>query len=926
MGWLDNWKAGDTVSFTLPNGYADLRNAAVYVQTKGRRPSFYAEILVQEVEKRSRISLPILTKVNENTVTGYSCLVRLSVDPSQEDLGAEGFKIVGSASSDEHVGLTRQSGVPEILVVGRTERGLLFGVGRFLREMLLDFHISYSKPLESLCSMDLATCIVSRPTYRMRQHQVAYRPKTNSYDAFTVDMMKQEVLDLALFGCNAIEMIPPGVDDAEQSPNFHISWEDMLTEVSTWCDKLDIDVSIWYPAFYKDYDDPETLATAKAHWNHIFCSLPRLDVLFVPGGDPGGRPAAEFFAVVEKQAAFLRTIHPQCEVWVSSQYGLSLSVDLGLEKPWEPLEQEQAWLQALRKPEVQKFIHGAVYGPWSALPIDEFRAELPACMPLRNYPDMCHVQTAEMPVDGWDVCFAMTNNRESINPRPVEFARVIKDQAPYTIGCGCYSEGVNDDLNKYVWTVLHWGGDVEGPLKNSSDMQQLDALLGQYASFLCGMPRVASTLAEGIKTLERNWIGDLFTSQTVPESMAIFKRVEASMTPRHRQNWRLNMLLFRANHDALVYTRLQQEKEVEAQVIRMLKDGHFSESSLRGALRILDVPYTEPAIASSSFESKSLTSGFNVLGVSDNPSVTHLYGELRSLASILFSQIGYQLSIGYGGQHRQRGAFFDLIWTPLANLQALRRSISILLDDTARSNEADAALAKWVLALGNAQPESEILWYASFGDEAASETGLAVPPTRPVPVWKVLPPYRQLERGEDPVRFERLLVEYLDTSNDEVLQRLHNGWIPRAYQSYLVPIWPRMAEFSFRFSWRELLGDHSKAILSGNAGGSQLHVKITYLGSDLNRHGGDWEELNREGMPTKLSANGHLVHDFLESPASTVPREFTLPPFEQLLAGGSDELTLTVTGKEIDKCTFRYVPLPIAELSLSLHRPTSARL
>ena len=46
---------------------------------------------------------------------------------------------------------------------------------------------------------------------------MAYRPKTNSYDAFTVEMMRQEVLDLVLFGSNGIEMIPPGIDDAMQA-------------------------------------------------------------------------------------------------------------------------------------------------------------------------------------------------------------------------------------------------------------------------------------------------------------------------------------------------------------------------------------------------------------------------------------------------------------------------------------------------------------------------------------------------------------------------------------------------------------------------------------------------------------------------------------------------------------------------------------
>jgi hypothetical protein len=41
----------------------------------------------------------------------------------------------------------------------------------------------------------------------MRQHQIAYRPKTNTYDAFDLSMMRREIIELALFGMNAVEVI-----------------------------------------------------------------------------------------------------------------------------------------------------------------------------------------------------------------------------------------------------------------------------------------------------------------------------------------------------------------------------------------------------------------------------------------------------------------------------------------------------------------------------------------------------------------------------------------------------------------------------------------------------------------------------------------------------------------------------------------------
>lgn len=62
------------------------------------------------------------------------------------------------------------------------------------------------------------------PLVKVRQHQIAYRPKTNSYDAFTVGQFEREVVDCVLFGANGIKVIPLVLDDADCSPSFTVSW------------------------------------------------------------------------------------------------------------------------------------------------------------------------------------------------------------------------------------------------------------------------------------------------------------------------------------------------------------------------------------------------------------------------------------------------------------------------------------------------------------------------------------------------------------------------------------------------------------------------------------------------------------------------------------------------------------------------------
>ena len=66
-----------------------------------------------------------------------------------------------------------------------------------------------------------------------------------SASVFRGERPLQEILDLALFGANAIEMIPPGIDDAMQSPNMKVPWLSMLREVSTWCCSKS-DVESWW--------------------------------------------------------------------------------------------------------------------------------------------------------------------------------------------------------------------------------------------------------------------------------------------------------------------------------------------------------------------------------------------------------------------------------------------------------------------------------------------------------------------------------------------------------------------------------------------------------------------------------------------------------------------------------------------------------
>ena len=169
-------------------------------------------------------------------------------------------------------------GVPIVAVVGNDARGLLFGIGRLLREL----RIAPSRVVLP-GSLNLA----SAPKYPLRGHQLGYRPKTNSYDAWDLPQWDRYIRDLAIFGTNAIELIPPRSDDAAGSPHFPLPPMEMMAGMSQICADYGLDVWIWYPAMDADYADPKTVEHALAEWAEVFKKLPRIDAVFVPGGDPG---------------------------------------------------------------------------------------------------------------------------------------------------------------------------------------------------------------------------------------------------------------------------------------------------------------------------------------------------------------------------------------------------------------------------------------------------------------------------------------------------------------------------------------------------------------------------------------------------------------------------------------------------------------
>ncbi|HEV3485320.1 MAG TPA: hypothetical protein VG106_07930 [Vicinamibacterales bacterium] len=570
-------------------------------------------MLVEEIEKRTTIRLPVTTTWPDDetpaigigplgTASAWGGSAIRQTEAKPPGSGREGYRIVS----------TRNGRAPAILVLGVDDGGVIFGAGRLLRTL----HMTPGA-IHAPAGLD----IMSTPRVALRGHQLGYRPKTNAYDAWDVAMWEQYIRDLAVFGTNAVELIPPRSDDAPDSPHFPLPQIEMMAHQSRIANEYAMDVWIWYPALDPNYGDPAQVASAVKEWAAVFQKLPRVDAIFVPGGDPGHTQPKHLMAMLEQQTASLRKYHPNAQMWVSPQ-GFTAE---WMDEFYAILKAEPAWLT------------GIVFGPQVRDSLPVLRSRVPKRYRIRRYPDITHSLRSQYPVQDWDIAHALTSQREQINPRPVDQAIIFRALMKHASDFITYSEGANDDVNKFVWSGLGWDPDA--------DVLQI---LREYSRYFIG-ERYTDTFAQGLLALERNWRGPLASNASVCTTLEQFQAMERGASPRDLLNWRFQQALYRAYYDAYVRARLLHETAIEARALDRLRDVRrgASRQAIGDAERILDEAATPPA--------------------------AEWRMRVYMLAEALYQSIRQQLSVArYKAIAVGRGATLDSLETPLNNAGWLR--------------------------------------------------------------------------------------------------------------------------------------------------------------------------------------------------------------------------------------------------------------
>jgi hypothetical protein len=419
-------------------------------------------------------------------------------------------------------------GTDTITVAATDAAGLRAGCGRLQRELRIDPG-SVRLPRDFSCVVDAADAL-----WEMRGHQFTaahYGSMFRTWSEFT-----QYAKDQQLFGTNQIELAHFG----GHLPNDHNPSRGagiiipQLVNYSAALAALDLNVSFWWSLDIWTNGKNDT-ATA---WQR----MPRVDSIFFPGGDGGSLVWPE----IEAAAAVLHRYHPNATVWVSAQEMNATALE--------------SFFKRIDSPSVRRYLNGVVIGPHWSISTAEIVERLPDKYPLRLYPDICHSRSAQFAIPDWHWKWQYTHGRQAVNPMPRMMEHIVRNRAQIGKfrGVGAYSEGVQDDFNKAIWS-----GIAQDPSTTA------EAIARQYCRVHFGAS-LEDSMTEALFGLEADWMdtnnhasrsGDIGTVMATLERL---QDAERRATPEQIEtNWRLLMYLFRGYYDAYVAARHDAEQLCE---------------------------------------------------------------------------------------------------------------------------------------------------------------------------------------------------------------------------------------------------------------------------------------------------------------------------------------------------------------------------
>ncbi|MFD1629284.1 hypothetical protein [Pseudopedobacter beijingensis] len=471
-----------------------------------------AEVFNEEINKRTNRTI---TKTVKND---FVLEIGLESEFLLEGQYLESLRLLKPTSKDGFKMIFLDN--KKIIIAGNNDRGVLYGIGYLLRKI----DISANKMF-----LNWHGNISSSPVKSIRGHEMQRNPKFNNEDeSFALNQFDQYVRELALFGANTIEVL------RNISPQY-----------ANICKSYGLDISIVTFDNGPDFKSEEGIAKELRMREHMMRKFPEIDHWTIKSGDPGHLDLETFFEFSQKEVELLKKIHPKAKVWLAPQRFNDA-----------PISYFDSFIDRVNKVD---WVDGLVFGPWTRTPLPELRKRISKHLPIRHFPDITHIYSSQYPVPNLDVALAITLGRICINPTPVMQKYIHNKYADDVVGSIGYSEGTNDDVNKFVWVAQDWDSSMA-----------VEETLQDYARLFIGSAYVKE-FTEGVLSLEKNLDGPLKENSNVDTSLRLWKSMELRADEKLLTNTRFAMCLLRAYYDSYVKSKLIYEDNLETQALSFLR-------------------------------------------------------------------------------------------------------------------------------------------------------------------------------------------------------------------------------------------------------------------------------------------------------------------------------------------------------------------
>jgi len=449
------------------------------------------------------------------------CQVELGLE---NGVGAEGYRIADGPGGS-------------VRILGQDERGVLYGVGKFLRSSRYDRGGFTPSGWRG----------VSVPHCPMRGIYLATH-FNNYYEAASPEEFESYVEDLALWGFNLLALAYPHWQYASYDDPAARAMTERLRQTIRVARQVGMRVSVG-DALNGGFTStlPELRSTpvpdplgrhgnfgvnlcpskpaARAQlletWEQLLDRFadPGLDCVTFWPYDEGGCGCADcwpwgargYLSLARAVSARVHEKSPRTKIILSTW-----TFDTPPEGEWEALAQALG-----QDPTWADFIQADAHEDFPRFPLDR---GVPGSLPLIGFPEIS--MWGQGPWGGYGA-----------NPLPVRLQRLWDQTDGKLAGGTPYSEGIYEDINKAICSQFYW--DRKRPALET---------VREYAAFEFS-PDVADDVVEVVQTFEKNHLRNQI-GPSAAEAFARVQSVDARLTPRARTAWRWRIVYLRALIDS----------------------------------------------------------------------------------------------------------------------------------------------------------------------------------------------------------------------------------------------------------------------------------------------------------------------------------------------------------------------------------------